>query len=59
MKKIFYTRLDSTVHPMHNRNSKSQFLQPKQKKPCNIGSKTFSDGTPFMGPVLSPNLIQS
>jgi len=45
---------------MHEKNSESQSLQPKPNKPCNDGSQTFSDGIPFVGPVLSPtNLIRS
>jgi len=28
-------------------------------KPCNIGSQSFSDGTPFVGPVLSPTKSHS
>jgi len=57
-KKSFYTRLASTSNAKH---SKSQSLQPKQKKPRNrnIGSQTFSNGTPFVGPVLSPTKSHS
>jgi len=53
MKKKTFT-LDLLVEAMHAKNIASQSLQPQQKKPYNIGSQTFSDGTPFVGPVLSP-----
>jgi len=51
--KNFYTGLASTSTTWE-KHSKSQSLQPKQKKPYNIGSQTFSDGTPFVDPILSP-----
>jgi len=46
---------------MHEKNiaNLSQSLQPKQKKPYNTGSQTFSDGTPFVGPMLSPTKSHS
>jgi len=49
---LWQTNLATVVQAKHNQSHKS--LQPKHKKPCNNASQAFSDGEPFVGPVLLP-----